>query len=283
VTRIGDGGAIENGDILNAMKIGVVYPAAASAVLATVILIGQPQKAFPAGQATNLALVEELVLANHMLANEGVLDGYGHVSMRDPGNPSHFLLARHLAAAVVTASDVILYDLDGKPLKTQSGVVGYTERFIHSEIYRTRPDVNAIVHSHAPDIVPFTVSSVKLRPLSHMAGFLEDGVPVFEIRDTGGMTDMLIRTPTLGKALAQTLGSRPAALLRGHGAVITGPSLHVVVGRAYYMVFNAHAQLQAVSLGGSIKFLDPEEARKSAAQDGFERAWDSFRRKLGDR
>src|SRR5581483_10851196 len=157
---------------------------------------------------------------------------------------------------------------------------GFIERYIHGEIYRTRPDVMAIVHCHAPEVIPFAASSVPLLPISHMAGYLGEGVPLFEIRNAGGMTDMLIRTPALGRALAETLHDKPAALMRGHGAVVVAPNLHVVVGRAYYLSFNARAQLQAVVLGGKVTYLDPEEARKAAPQDGFERAWDFWKRKV---
>lgn len=221
-------------------------------------------------------LVQELVLANHILAHEDVLDAYGHVSVRDPKDPAHFWLARHMAAGTVTAADIIQYDLDSKPVNADASA-GYTERFIHGEIYRARPDVMAIVHCHAPDVIPFGVSSVPLRPVYHMAGFLEVPVPIFEIRDAAGLTDMLIRTPELGKALAQTLGAKPAALMRGHGAVVVADSLHVVVGRAYYMNMNARLEMQAISLGGSVTYLDPVEAQKTGAQDGFERAWNYWK------
>jgi ribulose-5-phosphate 4-epimerase/fuculose-1-phosphate aldolase len=228
---------------------------------------------------TATPLVQELVLANHILANEGVLDAYGHISVRDPNNPQHYWLARHMAAGTVTAADIIEYDLDSKPVSGDPSA-GYTERFIHGEIYRARPDVMAVVHCHSPELIPFGVSSVALRPVYHMAGFLETPVPIFEIRSAAGLTDMLIRTPALGKALAQTLGSKPAALMRGHGAVVVAPSLHVVVGRAYYMNMNARLQWQAITLGGSVTYLDPEEAQKTGAQDGFERAWDYWKRQL---
>jgi ribulose-5-phosphate 4-epimerase/fuculose-1-phosphate aldolase len=129
------------------------------------------------------------------------------------------------------------------------------------------------VHCHAPDLIPFSVTGIALRPVYHMAAFLGEGVPVFEIRDAGGVTDMLIRNPDLGHALAQTLGNKPAALMRGHGAVVVADSLHVVVGRAYYMNMNAHLQQQALLMGRPVSYLETEEARKAAPQDGFERFW----------
>lgn len=245
----------------------------------TVALCALPALCQTPAKKTVTPLVQELVLANHILANEGVLDAYGHISVRDPNNPQHYWLARHMAAGTVTAADIIEYDLDSKPVSGDPSA-GYTERFIHGEIYRARPDVMAVVHCHSPELIPFAVSSVALRPVYHMAGFLETPVPIFEIRSAAGLTDMLIRTPELGKALAQTLGSKPAALMRGHGAVVVAPSLHVVVGRAYYMNMNARLQSQAITLGGSVTYLDPEEAQKTGAQDGFERAWDYWKHRL---
>ncbi len=227
---------------------------------------------------TPQASISDLVVANRILANEGVVDAYGHVSVRDSRNPNHYLLARHIAAGLVTAADIMEYDLDSKPV-TGDPSAGYTERFIHGEIYRARPDVMAIVHCHAPDVIPFGASTVPLLPISHMAAFLGEGVPVFEIRKAGGVTDMLIRTPALGHALAETLADKPAALMRGHGAVVVGSSLHIVVGRAYYMNMNAKLQAQAILLGGKVTYLEGDEARKAAPQDGYERAWELWTQK----
>jgi len=217
------------------------------------------------------------VFANRILANEGVLDGYGHVSVRSPSNANRYLLARSTAPALVTAADIVEYDLDSAPV-SGSGA-GYIERFIHGEIYRRRADVNSIVHCHCPDVIPFAATSVPMRPLYHMASFIGEGVPVFEIRKIAGMSDMLVRTPALGKALADTLGDKTAALMRGHGAVVAADSLHRVVAEAYYLNLNARLQLQAIQLGGdTVVYLDPQEA-KQAAQD-YERSWDSWRSRL---
>ena len=222
-------------------------------------------------------LVDELVVANRILANEGVLDGYGHVSVRNPSNANRYLLARAKAPALVTAADIVEYDLDSAPV-SGSGT-GYIERFIHGEIYRRRADVNAIVHCHCPDVIPFAATSVAMRPLYHMAFFVAQGVPVFEIRQTAGMTDMLIRTPALGKALAATLDNKTAALMRGHGAVIAAASLHLVVAEAYYLNLNARLQLQAMQLAGDkVVYLDAEEA-KQATQD-YERSWENWKSRL---
>jgi ribulose-5-phosphate 4-epimerase/fuculose-1-phosphate aldolase len=257
------------------MKIRTIIAGAALLLLAGGIGFKlAAQKPAPSGQN----IIDELVLANHMLSEEGVLDAYGHVSVRDPQNPNRFYLARHMPAGLVTASDVIQYDLDSKALKGNPNA-GYTERFIHGEIYKVRPDVMAVVHDHAPEVVAFTVSSVPLRPISHMGGFIGENVPVFDIRKGAGETDMLIRNNQLGHALAETLGNHTVALMRGHGAVIVAPNLHVVVGRAYYLSFNARIQTTALLMGGKVTYLSPEEAQKATAQDGYERAWSLFAEK----
>jgi ribulose-5-phosphate 4-epimerase/fuculose-1-phosphate aldolase len=221
--------------------------------------------------------IDELVMANHILANEGILDGYGHVSVRNPANPNHYFLSRSLAPGLVTAADIIEYDLDSNPLGDTR--LSYRERFIHGEIYKARPDVMAIVHDHSPAVIPFSVSSVPLRAVSHMAAFIGAGLPVFEIRDVDGMTDMLVSDQKRGQALAKTLGDRPAALMRGHGAAVVGATVKEAVGRAIYLDLNARVQEQAILLGGKVTYFEPEEARKTAPQDGFVRAWDVWKQK----
>jgi HCOMODA/2-hydroxy-3-carboxy-muconic semialdehyde decarboxylase len=223
-------------------------------------------------------LVDELVDANHILANEGVLDGYGHVSVRSPADASRYLLARAGAPALVTAADITEYDLESRPV-TNTTAAGYIERFIHGEIYKARPDVIAVVHCHCLDVIPFAATSVPLRPMYHMGFFIGAGVPVFDIRRAAGITDMLISTPDLARALAQTLGSSSAALMRGHGAVVAAPSLRLVVAQAYYLNVNARLQMQAMAIGGGrVTYLDPQEARKAAQT--YERSWDAWRARL---
>ena len=212
------------------------------------------------------ALVEDLVAANRILVDQGVLDGYGHVSARHPASAERYLMARSIAPELVTAADIMEYDLDSVPVDAR-GRGSYLERFIHGEIYRARPDVRAVVHDHSPSVIPFGVTGAPLRPLYHMSAFLAAGVPVFDIRAAaGGDTDMLVRTPALGRALAQTLGPRPVALMRGHGAVVVGPSLPIVVFRSVYTEMNARLQMEAMRLG-TINFLEPEEARLAAAMN----------------
>jgi HCOMODA/2-hydroxy-3-carboxy-muconic semialdehyde decarboxylase len=227
------------------------------------------------------ALVDDLVAANRVLVDQGVLDGYGHVSVRHPADPQRYLMARSIAPELVTAADIMEYDLDSNPIDARGRSV-YLERFIHGEVYRARPDVKAVVHDHSPSVIPFGVSTVPLRPLYHMSSFLGGGVPVFEIRNSSSQpTDMLVRNAALGRALAQTLGARPVTLMRGHGAVVVGPSLPVVVFRAIYTEMNARLQAQAMALGGPVNYLSDEEAgRAEASISGtIPRPWELWRRK----
>src|SRR5882762_10338436 len=171
----------------------------------------------------NPAVVEDLVDANRILYHFGVVDGFGHVSARHPGDASRFLISRSMAPALVTAADLMTIHLDGRPV-SGNGPTPYLERFIHGEIYRARPDVVAVVHSHSAAIIPFSiVRDATLKPVSHMSGFIGDGAPVFEIRDTAGPNnDMLVRSPELGAALAKSLGGNNIVLMRGHGSTVVG-------------------------------------------------------------
>jgi len=208
-------------------------------------------------------LVDDLVAAYRTLASLNVLDAFGHVSVRDPRNPKRYLMSRSIAPESVTAADILLLDLDSQIVdRKDEGTLLYRERFIHGEIYKVRPDVNAVVHSHSPTVVPFTVTRAKLRPLLHNAGFLGYGAPLFEIRKyAGNATDLLVETPALGKALARSLGKNAAVvLMRGHGDSVVGPTLRDAVFRAYYTEVNARLQLQAITIGGPINFLTKQEA-----------------------
>jgi ribulose-5-phosphate 4-epimerase/fuculose-1-phosphate aldolase len=226
-------------------------------------------------------LIEDLVAANHILVDQGVVDGYGHVSVRHDKAADRYLMSRSIAPELVTAADIMEYDLDNVPVDPRGRAV-YLERFIHGEIYRVRPDVRAIVHNHSPSVIPFGVTGAPLRPLYHMSAFLWPGVPVFEIRSAGGPgTDMLVRSPALGQALARTLGAGPVALMRGHGAVVVGGSLPEVVFRSVYTEVNARLQAQAMALGGSVNYLDTEEAKKAQASIAgtIPRPWELWKRK----
>ena len=232
-------------------------------------------------------LVEDLVAANRILADQGLLDGWGHVSVRHNRDPNRYLMARGVAAQLVTAKDILEFDLDSRPVDTHGLPMSalFTERYIHGEIYKLRPDVIAIVHTHAPSLIPFGVTKVPLQPMYHRSAFISFGIPVFEIRERAGMTDMLIRNVTLGRNLAEALGDHPAALMRGHGAVITGPSLPRVVSRTIFLALNATLQAQAMSMGAPITYMDPEEARKIEEREGhgLARTWEGWKRKVTEK
>jgi len=234
--------------------------------------------AAPPPGAPDRALVEALAVANRILYNEGVVDGFGHVSVRHDRSPAHFLLARNLAPALVTPDDILTFDLDGQALDAGDRRV-YLERFIHAEIYRARPDVVAVVHSHSPSVIPFAVTKTPLRPVYHMSGFLGEGSAHFEIRDVAGNSDLLIRNATLGRALADALGSSTAVLMRGHGSTVVGTSLQQVVYRAIYAETNARLQTQALALG-DVTYLNAEEASLAAATNDTQlaRVWELWQR-----
>lgn len=226
-------------------------------------------------------LIEDLVAANRILVDQGVLDGYGHVSVRHDRDPNRYLMSRSLAPELVTAADVLEYDLDSNAVDPQGRSL-YLERYMHGEIYKARPDVKAVVHNHSPSVIPFGVSGVRLRPLYHMSAFLHAGVPVFEIRSAAGReTDMLVRTPALGRALAKALGAHAVVLMRGHGAVVVGPSLPHAVFRSIYTELNAKLQAQALALSHNVIFLDPEEAQRAEVtmEGTLGRAWELWKGK----
>jgi ribulose-5-phosphate 4-epimerase/fuculose-1-phosphate aldolase len=228
-------------------------------------------------------LIGDLVAANRILALHDVLDGWGHVSVRHNLDPGRYLLSRSLAPELVRAGDIMEFDLDNNPVAAKGRNL-YTERFIHGEIYKARPDAIAIVHTHAPSLIPFGATHVPLRPMYHRAAFIAFGIPIFEIREGFGMTDMLIRNAAHGRALAQSIADKPAVLMRGHGATVVAPSLARLVSRAIFLALNATLQMQAMLLtrgGGQIVFLDPEEARKIEEREGYGlgRAWEAWKRK----
>ncbi|GAA5174964.1 MULTISPECIES: class II aldolase/adducin family protein [Halomonadaceae] len=226
-------------------------------------------------------LLQDLVHANHILFDEGVVDAFGHVSARHPERPERFLLARNMAPGLVDAEDIIEFDLDGTPVDADGRKV-YLERFIHGEIYRARPDVMAVVHSHSPSVVPFSaVKSTPLRPMCHMSGFIGEGAPIFEIRDVAGdATDLLIRNAPLGESLAHSLGDNNVVLMRGHGATVTGPTLKQAVYRAVYVEVNARLQADALRLG-PVEYLTPGEAKTAMEmiEGQVERPWQLWKQR----
>ena len=233
----------------------------------------------PANIAASAALIEDLVAASRILANEGVLDGYGHVTARSDKRPDHFIMSRSRAPALVTAADLMELDADSGPVPGDERK-GFIERYIHGEIYRTRPDVTAIVHSHSTSVIPFGVTRTRLRPISHMGGFLWSGAPVWDIRKVREENDLLVRDRALGKALASTLGNCSCVLMRGHGVTVVGGSIQEAVFRAVYTEMNARVQLQSTLLEGPIEFLSDYEARAvDAANRGtLERPWELWKK-----
>jgi ribulose-5-phosphate 4-epimerase/fuculose-1-phosphate aldolase len=224
------------------------------------------------------SLFSDLVAANRILADQGVVDGYGHVSVRHPTNPNHFYISRWLAPDLVTESDIVELDLDCTPVTGDQRKL-YSERFIHSEIYKVRPDVKSVVHTHAPTVVLMGVCGEPLVPIYHMTGFIGAGLPIFDIRKSFGMTNMLITDAARGRALAESLGNHSAALMRGHGGITVGSSLSHSVGRSVYLKIDAELQLQV--LGRKIESLAPEEARLAeAGNQDFPKDWDLWKRRV---
>jgi ribulose-5-phosphate 4-epimerase/fuculose-1-phosphate aldolase len=244
------------------------------------LLLALPAAAQPSAGAPDRALIDDLVAANRILYDQGVVDAFGHVSARHDKDPTHFLLARNLAPALVTAEDILEYDADGNPLNA-AGKAVYLERFIHAEIYKARPDVKSVVHTHSASLIPFGIAQPPLRAVYHMGSFLgAGGVPVWDIRKNFGDTDMLVRNNALGADLARTLGPSTTALMRGHGSVAVGDGVRQAVYRAIYMEANARLQAEAMRLG-PVTYLTAEEAAKAAASTEGQaaRPWELWKKK----
>ena len=225
------------------------------------------------------ALLKDVAIANRILFQQGVLDAFGHVSVRHDKHPDRFLLARNMAPGLVTEDDIIEFDFDGNPLNANGRSV-YLERFLHGEVFRARPDVMAVVHSHSPAVVPFgIVKGVPFRPVYHMAAFIGEAAPIFEIRDAGGDdTDLLISNSKLGAALAKTLGQGNVVLMRGYGATIVGTDLREAIFRAVYTEGNARLQAEALRIG-PVTYLSSGEIKTATVNVGGQknRAWDLWR------
>ena len=226
------------------------------------------------------ALLADLAAAARILAAQGVVDGFGHVSLRHPHTPSRYFMSRSIAPALVTPADIIEYDLDSNPCNA-NGRGSFLERFIHGEIYKARPDINAVVHSHSPSVVPFGLVDKPMQAMFHNAAFIAAGVPVFDIRRKFGATDMLVSDGEKGVALARVLGKNDIALMRAHGSVACGPTLQTAVFRAVYTEVNARVQHWTHALGGGAPMaaLDAEEGKLADGpnQTAGMRAWDLWR------
>jgi ribulose-5-phosphate 4-epimerase/fuculose-1-phosphate aldolase len=233
------------------------------------------------GGPVDRATLEDLAAASRILADQGVFDAAGHVSMRHPGHPERFLMSRSLAPQMITADDIMEFDIDSNPIDAR-GRNAFIERYLHGEIFRARADVMAIAHSHSPSTIAFGLSNVPMRAMYHNAAFLAAGVPVFDIREKFGATDIVVSSAEKGAALAQVLADKPVALLRAHGMVATGPSLPVAVFRAIFTVTSANIQHQALALGGPVAALDAEEGRLADVVNvqTVGRSWDLWKKRV---
>jgi ribulose-5-phosphate 4-epimerase/fuculose-1-phosphate aldolase len=223
-------------------------------------------------------VLDDIVVGSRILADLGVVDGFGHVSARSPTNPKHFLMARSVAPALVTAEDIMECDENGEPVDARGRAI-FLERFIHAAIYRARPDVMGVVHAHSPGVIPFADSKTQLKPMFHNGAFLGTGAPVWDIATDFGATDMLVRNNAIGDSLAQALGDKAIVLMRGHGDVAVGGAVKVAVFRAYYTDVNARLQAQALTLGPDVTFLSPEESTKADAVNMviMDRVWNLWK------
>lgn len=226
----------------------------------------------------------DVMSANHILAREGVLDGYGHVSMRHPDNPGHFLLSRSRSPELVSVEDIMEFTLDGDTVGSDDRPP-YLERFIHGAIYKARPDVVSVVHSHQEDVIPYSISSVPMQPVWHQAACIGNHVPVWDIRDKFGDTNMLVTNLAQGADLAAALGRDKIALMRGHGFAVAGNHLQDAVSTAIYLPKNARILTTAKLLGGSVKISTPGEVELAGPvhpeMPAFQRGWEYWLTRAG--
>jgi ribulose-5-phosphate 4-epimerase/fuculose-1-phosphate aldolase len=228
------------------------------------------------------SIVDDLVTANRILAREGVVDAFGHVSARHPDRPDRYVLSRARAPELIEPGDLMEFALDGTPIDP-AGRAPYAERFIHGAVYAARSDVHAVVHHHSPAVIPFSVTGAALSPVMHMCAGIGVRVPTWDSRASFGDTNLLVTTEAMGRDLAAALGSRPAILMRGHGAVVAGASIREAVFNAIYLQLNADLQMKAQALG-DITFLSEGEIAavlKTRASFTFERAWERWCRRAG--
>ena len=233
------------------------------------------------GGSVERTTLEDLAAASRILVDQGVFDAAGHVSMRHPAHPERFLMSRSLAPQLITADDIMEFDLDCNAIDAR-GRSGFIERYLHGEILRARPDVMAVAHSHSPSVIAFGLSNTPMRAMYHNAAFLAAGVPVFDIREQFGATDIVVSTAAKGAALAKVLADKPVALLRAHGMVAVGPTLPVAVFRAIFTVASANIQHQALALGGPLAALDAEEGALADVVNvqTVGRSWDLWKRRV---
>lgn len=234
------------------------------------------------------AAIEDMVRANRILSHEGVVDAFGHVSVRHPEYPDRFLLSRARSPELVVADDIMVFGLDGEPVEP-GGAKPYLERFIHAAVYAARPEVCSVVHSHSPSIIPFGVTAEVLRPIMHSCAAIGPAVPVWDAEDRFGATNLLVANIDMGRDMARVMGQGPSVLMRGHGSTVCGRTLREAVYAAVYLEVNASLQMRALQLG-TPKFLSAGEIEQIRARsdnpagkpgEGFNRAWDYWCRRVG--
>jgi HCOMODA/2-hydroxy-3-carboxy-muconic semialdehyde decarboxylase len=250
---------------------------AIAAVMAAGLIPAAAQEVPASAGPVPPALIDDLIVANRILSDRGILDAFGHISVRHPENPTRYLMARAIAPGIVTAADIMEFDLDSNPVDRR-GRSMFIERFIHGEIYKARADVDSVIHTHSMGVIPFSITKTPLRPVIHNASFLHVGVPVWEIRDAGGVTDMLVRNEALAKSLAAMLGDLPVVLMRGHGNVVVGPNVRIATSRAVFTDENARMQAVALALRGPVNYISSGEGalRDKNPSDGS-RSWDLWK------
>jgi HCOMODA/2-hydroxy-3-carboxy-muconic semialdehyde decarboxylase len=227
-------------------------------------------------------LIEELVTGNRILAREGVVDSFGHISVRHPDNPQRYLLSRSRAPDCIEADDIMEFTLDGAPVDAR-GRAPYLERFIHGALYEARPDVMSVVHNHSESVIPFGVTAAKIKPIFHMGASIGHEVPVWDSHDHFGDTALLVENMEMGRDLAKLIGAGGTALMRGHGATVAGRDIRHAVYVSVYLEVNARLQKQAMDMG-EVKFLTAGEVDKVASRTGsygINRAWENWCRRAG--
>ena len=227
-------------------------------------------------------LIEELVTANRILAREGIVDSFGHISVRHPDNPHHYLLSRSRAPDCIESADIMEFVLDGTPVAAR-GRAAYLERFIHGALYEARSDVMSVVHNHSESVIPFGVTGRKIKPIFHMGASIGAEVPVWDSHDQFGDTALLVENMEMGRDLAKLMGGGATALMRGHGATVAGKDIRHAVYVAVYLEVNARLQKQAMDMG-EIRFLTAGEVAKVASRTGsygINRAWENWCRRAG--
>jgi HCOMODA/2-hydroxy-3-carboxy-muconic semialdehyde decarboxylase len=229
------------------------------------------------------AVIRDLVAGNRILAHEGIVDAMGHISARHPDNPKRYLLSRARSPELVEESDILEFELDGRPVEDR-GVGVYIERHIHGAIYEARPEVMAVVHNHCQEVLPFAITRTPMRPAVHTARRLGPAVPVWDIQDHFGDTDLLVTTMEQGRDLASVLRANKAVLMRGHGCSVTGTTIPDAVQSAIAMKGNARAILEGMTLG-EVTYLTPGEISSRSegrvSLKGFDRAWEYLCRRAG--